>query len=158
MIIVGVDAHKSTHTLVAINEVGRKLGEKTIRATTDGHDEGLLWAQRKFGRDLRWGVEDCRTVTGRLEHDLMARKEQVVRVPTRMMSDSRETLRTRGKSDSIDALAVARAVLREPDLPVAFHDDESWEMKLLVDRREDLTGQRTATINRLFLAHPLDRP
>jgi transposase len=45
---------------------------------------------------------------------------------------------------------VARAVLREPNLPVAFHDPVSWELKLLVDRREDLVGQQVEVMNRLF--------
>ncbi|WP_373191300.1 IS110 family transposase, partial [Mycobacterium marinum] len=59
--------------------------------------------------------------------------------------------------DPIDALAVARAVLREPHLPVASHDPVSMELRLLVDRREDLVGQRTATINRLLSrVHYLD--
>ena len=48
-------------------------------------------------------------------------------------------------------------VLREPDLPVASHDEVSRELKLLVDRREDLVGQRTATVNRLqWRLHELD--
>ncbi|WP_038864044.1 IS110 family transposase, partial [Mycobacterium avium] len=65
--------------------------------------------------------------------------------------------RTRGKSDPIDALAVARGFLREPDLPVASHDEVSRELKLLVDRREVLVAQRTATINRLlWRVHELD--
>jgi transposase len=66
------------------------------------------------------------------------------------MARSRVSARERGKSDPIDALAVARAVLREPNLPVAFHDPVSWELKLLVDRREDLVGQRVGVMNRLF--------
>jgi transposase len=81
----------------------------------------------------------------------------VVRVPSKLMAQSRASARTRGKSDPIDALAVARAYLREPDLPVASHDDVSRELKLLVDRREDLVGQRTSTINRLlWRVHELD--
>ncbi|NEB23169.1 IS110 family transposase, partial [Streptomyces sp. SID6673] len=61
------------------------------------------------------------------------------------------------KSDPIDALAVARAAAREPDLPVASHDEVSRELKLLVDRRETLVAQRTATINSLlWRVHELD--
>jgi transposase len=56
------------------------------------------------------------------------------------MSRSRASSRELGKSDPIDALACARAVLREPDLPVASHDVVSMELKMLVDRREDLVG------------------
>lgn len=70
-------------------------------------------------------------------------------MPPKLMAEQRRTARTRGKSDPIDALAVARAALREPDLPVATHDEASREMKLLVDRREDLVGERTRMMNRL---------
>ena len=46
-----------------------------------------------------------------------------------------------------------------PDLPIAAHDEVSRELKLLVDRREDLVGQRTSTINRLRQRiHELDPP
>ncbi len=73
------------------------------------------------------------------------------------MAQTRACARTRGKSDPIDALAVAHAVLRYPDLPVAAHDEVSRELKLLVDRREDLVAQRTSTINRLLgRIHELD--
>jgi len=54
-------------------------------------------------------------------------------------------------------LAVARAYLREPSLPVACHDEVSRELKVLVDRRETLVAQRTATINSLlWRVHELD--
>ena len=66
------------------------------------------------------------------------------------MGRARSFSRERGKSDPIDALAVARAVLREPDLPVACHDEQSMELRLLVDRREDLVRHRVATINRML--------
>src|SRR6478672_6476824 len=73
------------------------------------------------------------------------------------MARTRASARTVGKSDPIDALAVARAALREPGLPTASHDEASRELKLLVDRREDLLGQRTATMNRLlWRLHELD--
>ena len=74
-----------------------------------------------------------------------------------MMAEQRRIARTRGKSDPIDAAAVARAALREPDLPVATHDETSRELKLLVDRRDDLVKHRTATINRLlWRVHEID--
>jgi len=53
------------------------------------------------------------------------------------------------KSDPIDALSVARAALREPDLPVARLDGPSREVRLLVDYRESLVKDRTAAQNRL---------
>jgi len=157
VIVIGADVHKATHTFVAVDEVGRKLGEKTVRATTTGHEGALRWARREFSQELRWGVEDCRHLTARLERDLLAAGQEVVRVPPKLMAQTRASSRERGKSDPIDALAVARAVLREPDLPAAVHDESTRELKLLVDRREDLIGERTRQINRLrWHLHELD--
>lgn len=155
MTVVGVDAHKATHTLVAVDQVGRKLAQKTIAATSAGHEEGVRWSAQ-FGPSV-WGVEDCRTMTARLERDLLAAGQAVIRVPPHLMSQTRSSARERGKSDPIDALAVARTVLREPHLPVAVHDEKSMQLRLLVDRREDLVSQRVATVNRLMVRiHLLD--
>jgi transposase len=157
MVVVGTDVHKRTHTFVAVDQVGRKLGEKVVAATTAGHRKALAWAREQFGDELVWGIEDCRNLSARLERDLLAAGQSVVRVAPKLMAQSRACARTRGKSDPIDALAVAQAVLRNPDLPVASHDEVSRELKLLIDRREDLVAQRTSTINRLRQrVHELD--
>jgi transposase len=157
MVVVGTDVHKRSHTFVAVDEVGRKLGEKTVKATTEGHNAALAWAHEQFGTELMWAIEDCRNMSARLERDLLGRGQHVVRVPTKLMAQTRKSGRTRGKSDPIDAEAVARAVLREPDLPVASHDDISRELKLLTDRRDVLVAQRTSAINRLrWNVHELD--
>jgi transposase len=65
------------------------------------------------------------------------------------MAHARDGARTFGKSDPIDALAVARAALREPDLPEAFLDQEYRDIRLLCDHRDDLVAERTRQINRL---------
>lgn len=157
VIVIGADVHKATHTFVAVDEVGRKIGEKTVRATTVGHESALRWARTQFGCDLRWGVEDCRHLSARLERDMLGAGQAVVRVPPKLMAQTRASARERGKSDPIDALAVARAVLREPHLPAASHDESTRELKLLVDRREDLVAERTRQINRLrWHLHELD--
>ena len=144
---MGVDAHKRTHTIVAADELGRKLAEKTVATTSEGHLEALEWATQWPGRS--WAIEDCRHVTRRLESDLLAAGEAVVRVPTRLMAGARRGGRERGKSDPIDALAVARAALREPGLPVARLDGEARELRLLVDHRDDLVTERTRIQSRL---------
>src|SRR3954452_23474317 len=150
MVVVGSDVHKRTHTFVAVDEVGRKLAEITVKADHTGHDRAIRWARDRFGEAVqRWAVEDCRHLSARLEIDLLEAGEQVVRVPPKLMAEQRRLARTRGKSDPIDALAVARAALREPDLPVATHDEASRELRLLVDRREDLVAERTRMVNRL---------
>jgi transposase len=149
MVVVGADVHKRSHTFVAVDQAGRKLAEITVKAVTAGHDKAVRWAQNRFGTEVVWAIEDCRHLSARLELDLLDAGQQVVRVPPKMMAEQRRTARTRGKSDPIDALAVARAALREPDLPVATHDEASRELKLLTDHREDLVRQRTSIVNRL---------
>lgn len=157
MVVLGADVHKRTHTFVAVNEVGRQLGQLTVGADAKGHAKALRWARQTFPGQRMWGIEDCRHLSARLERDLLTGGEQVVRVPPKLMAQTRASARTRGKSDPIDALAVARAVLREPDLPVAAHNETSRDLKLLVDRREDLVGERTRTINRFrWRLHELD--
>lgn len=157
MVVVGADVHKRTHTFVAVDEVGRELGSKTFDATTPGHQAAVRWARERFGESVLWAIEDCRHLSARLERDLLTAGQSVVRVPPKMMAEQRRIARTRGKSDPIDAAAVARAALREPDLPVASHDETSRELKLLVDRRDDLVKRRTATINQLlWRIHELD--
>ena len=147
MVVLGTDAHKRNHTVVAADEAGVEVGSVTATATPEGHLKLVRWAASWEQR--RWAIEDCRQLSHRLEADLLQLGEQVVRVPPKMMAGVRRSARTRGKSDPIDALAVARAALREPDLPVAQLDGPSRELRLLVDYRESLVKDRTAAQNRL---------
>ncbi len=157
MVVVGADVHKRTHTFVAVDQAGREVGHRTFDAVTVGHQRAVAWVREQFGTEVVWAIEDCRHLSARLERDLLTAGQAVVRVPPKMMAEQRRIARTRGKSDPIDAAAVARAALREPDLPVASHDAQSRELKLLVDRRDDLVKHRTATINRLlWRVHELD--
>jgi transposase len=136
-----------SHTAVPCDEVGAEIGVLTVPATPQGHPRAVKWAAQWGER--RWAIEDCRTLSRRLEADLLAAGERVVRVPPKLMAGTRRSARTAGKSDPIDALAVARAALREPDLPVARLDGPSREVRFLVDYRESLVKDRTAAQNRL---------
>src|SRR4029450_10287231 len=139
MIVIGVDVHKHSLTAVAVDETGRPLAERALQ----GAEEGLVaWASELDGERL-WAVEDCRHVTGALERELVAAGERLLRGPPELTAPERRggggphraragggalgvppkvparegrAGRARGKSDSIDALAAARASLREPRL------------------------------------------
>lgn len=148
MVTIGADLHKRSHTVVAVDDQGRRLAEHTVAATPEGHLELLAWARERFG-ERRWALEDCRHLSRRLERDLVIAGEPVVRVPPKLMAGARRSGREPGKSDPIDALAVARAALREPDLPVARLDGPEREVRLLVDHRDDLVAERTQLINRV---------
>ena len=147
MVILGADLHKRWHTVVAIDEQGRRLDERTVRATPEGHLELRAWAAG-LG-EHRWGLEDCRHLSRRLEADLLRAGELVVRVPPKLMAGQRRSVREPGKSDPIDALAVARAALANPDLPVASLDGPERDVRLLVDHRDDLVAERTRDMARL---------
>jgi len=151
MIVIGTDTHKKSHTAAAVFAgTGQLAGELTAPARKAGFGELLTWGR---GLDVEriWAIEDCRHVSGSFERFLVASGERVVRVPPKLMGESRRGERTRGKSDPIDALAVARAALREgPEtLPSAHLDEEALELKLLLDHREDLVRGRSEDQQRL---------
>jgi transposase len=151
MIVIGADTHKATHALVAVDGgTGQVLSEREIPADEAGHLQALRWAH-ELGDELIWAIEDCRHVSARLERALMTAGERVLRVPPKMMGASRRGEREPGKSDQIDARAVARAVLREgaERFPVAHLDEAAMEIRLLADYREDLIVERTRASNRL---------
>jgi len=156
MIVVGSDTHKHSYTFQAVGAaIGELRSSETVKATSAGHAHLLAWA-RGLDRERVWAVEDCRNVSGKLERFLLARGERVVRVPPKLMAGRRRGSRRPGKSDPIDALAVARAALEEgiETLPTAALDGPQREIKLLLDHREDLVAERTRIQNRLrWLLH-----
>jgi len=157
VIVIGIDPHKQTHTAAAVERAtGELVGERTVSARERGQGELVFWA-RSLSSERVWALEDCRHVSGSLERFLLARGERVVRVPPKLMAGARRGQRRRGKSDAIDALAVARAFLREPELPAASLAGFEREIRLLADHREDLVGERTRIGNRLrWHLHDLD--
>ena len=151
MIVLGVDTHKRSHTLVAVDGVsGVRRGQLTIAAT----EEGMLGALRfAVGVDEErvWAIEDCRHVSARLERMLVAAGERVIRVAPGLTGPARLTVREHGKSDVIDATAVALAVVRDgvDSFPAAFLDEAAMEIRVLCDYRDQLIVERTRLINRL---------
>lgn len=148
VIVVGVDPHKKTHTAVATKQSGEPVAEVTVKARHKGHERMLVWA-RELDDERVFALEDCRHVSGNLERFLIARGERVVRVPPKLMAGARRSARTAGKSDGVDALAVAHAFLRQPDLPEAHLEGLEREIKLLLDHREDQVWERTRIQGRL---------
>jgi transposase len=152
MIVVGVDVHKHSLSAVAVDELGRQLD---ALETSDG-EELLVWSKSLARRRL-WALEDCRHVTRGLEQTLHRHGQRLVRVPPRLTAPERRRGRTRGKSDLIDALAVARAALREPGLDSPRPQEGTRELKLLVDHRDDLVDERRRCQQRLrWHLHELD--
>ena len=151
MIVIGTDTHKQTHTTGAVDALtARARGEHTAPARRGGFGKLLRWA-RGLDSERVWAIEDCRHVSGAFERFLIARGERVVRVAPKHMAGTRKSARQRGKSDSIDAFAVARAALKEgvETLPSAQLDERALEIRLLLDHRDDLVKERSNDQRRL---------
>jgi len=152
MIVLGADMHKRSHTIAAVTAgTGELLDTKTVDVGIRGFAALLGWA-RAFGAERVWALEDCRHVSGAFERFLLGRGARVVRVAARLTAGERRAGRDRGKSDRIDAIAVARAALREgvEQLPVAELAGVELDIRLLVDHRERLVRTRTAIYNDLL--------
>jgi transposase len=154
MIVIGVDVHKQSGTAVAVDDAARPLDEPTVPVGSDELNGGAS----ALDEDRLWAVEDCRLLTPWLERQLLGMGEELVRVSPKLTVPERRAGRTRGKSDPIDALAVARAALREPDLPRPQPGERVHrELKLLVDHRDDLVDERRRAQQRLrWHLHELD--
>jgi transposase len=157
VIVIGVDAHRDTHTAAVVDRVtGEQVGVLEVRARVAGHARLLAWA-RELDAQRLWAIEDCRHLSRGLEEVLVAAGERVLRVPPKLMASQRKAARSFGKSDAIDALAVARAALREPDLPVARLAGPEREIGLVSDHRDDLVQEGTRYQRRLrWHLHELD--
>jgi len=157
MMVLGIDPHKKSHTVVALEAAtGELVAELTVAADRCGHERLIAWA-RRLTPERRFAIEDCRHFSGHLERALIAAGEGCVRVPPKLMAQTRRSARRRGKSDAIDAACVARAALREPGLPEARLAGPERTLRLLVDQRSDLVGERTRIQSRLrWHLHDLD--
>jgi transposase len=102
----GVDTHKDTHVAAALDGFGRVLGTESFPATTVGYRRLLAWL-RRFGDLERVGVEGTGAWGAGLARFLTAAEVEVVEV----QRPNRQHRRRHGKSDPVDAIGAARAVL-----------------------------------------------
>jgi len=148
---LGVDTHKRSHVLVALDDEGRQLGTRTIANTPEGWAEALAWARGKQQQHRRWGIENGGSLGKGFAQFLLAQGEAVVReVRPQRTAQYRRRGRTQDKTDQADALAIARLLLAEGEhLPAIPRDDVSTELRLLSDHRDNLLVDRTRLINQL---------
>lgn len=147
-VIIGIDPHKRSHTATAISPDLSELGTIRVRATRTMTDELLEWSRPWPER--RWAVEGAHGLGQLLAQRLVAAGETVVDVPATLAARARllETGHGR-KTDRIDARGVAVVAAQRPDLPAVAGDDHSRVLRLLADRRDELTQERRRTANRL---------
>lgn len=147
-IVAGVDCHKDSHTIVVINGVGEVLSELTIPTTREGYAEAIERV-RAYGT-VEWGLEGTGSYGRALADALLLTNAVVYEVPGSFTKRHRRHASRRGKSDPLDARAIAEAVLREADrLPRCEQCDDQEAVRLRYDRRDRLVRQRTESVNRL---------
>lgn len=105
-VVAGVDTHRDTHTVAVLDRVGRVLGTAQFPATGPGYRALLGWV-RGHGRPDRVGLEGSGAYGAGLAEYLQRARVVLVEVDR----PDRATRRARGKSDPVDAVAAARAVL-----------------------------------------------
>ena len=154
-VIVGIDPHKQTHTAVAVEAAtGAQIGRSvTVPDDPDSVSKLLAWAAKVApGRGVGWAIEDGRGLAGRLAVGLVVAGQGCVWVPVRLVVAARRGGAGKGKSDPIDALGAARAVLNGDNTrylaPVSVREIGA-EVGHLVDARRDKLAERTRLINRL---------
>jgi transposase len=148
-VLIGVDPHKASVAVAAVDEAG---GELVERASFPQNRAGLRslerWAKRFPER--RWAVENASGLGRHLAGSLAAAGESVVDVPPKLSARVRvlSTGNAR-KNDGLDALATALAASRNERLAVVDPEIGSEVLRLLSERREDLVAERTRALNRL---------
>lgn len=148
MAAIGVDTHKDSLAACAVDDLGVVLDEREFRNDRRAHAELARWADR-VAPGARIGVEGSASYGSALARHLVATGRAAVEVPPQLSRRERRRTRRPGKSDPLDALAIARVVLTEPDLPPVRTADVSRDLQLLVEAREALITEQTRTRNRL---------
>jgi transposase len=145
---IGVDPHKMSHTVAALDEHGRLLDKQRIPATLNGYRQLRQWAGPWPQRC--WAVEGAYGVGRALAQRLVGDGEQVLDVPAKLAARVRVLSVGHGrKSDPDDAVSVAVAARSVPQLRKVGVEDQATVLHLLTKRREDLVAARIQTINRL---------
>ena len=148
MASIGIDTHKATLAVSAVDDLGRQVAAGTFSNDPRGHVALLRWTQRQPG-PRRIGIEGAGSFGAAVAEVLVAAGESVVEVPAQFTLRERRSLLQRGKSDPGDALAIARLTAREPRLAALRRPGVAADLKLLVRARDQLMAERTRLINQL---------
>jgi transposase len=147
VITIGIDPHKASLTAVAIDPSGTPLGHRRLLMNVGTLSQLTAWVA---GWPARFAVEGAYGLGRPIAQQLAAAGEQVLDVPATLAARAR-LLSTGGgrKTDTADAASVAQVALHCPTLRTVAAEDQTTILRLLTERRDDLTGERTRILNRL---------
>ena len=157
-LFVGVDVHKDTHTAVGVSPFGEKLFEITVGNYSKDFRllaESVESASAKEMLSPYFGLEDCSGFGERLSGFLLDEGYAVVHVPPILVDERRKNETHPEKSDSLDALGVAKVMLTRSDklLPYTLTPEskKSKQIKEISIDREFLVSERTRLKNQLHI-------
>lgn len=132
---------------------GDDLGRKLESATAVNDGRGFRKIERLIDREqpIRVGIEGSGSYGLALAQRRLARGVDVRGVPPQLTRRERKS-HAKGKSDALDALLIARVVVRDPTLPQPPKAALAYDLKALVDHRDTLLEDATQHRNR---AHAL---
>jgi transposase len=147
-VIIGVDPHKLCVTLEA------RDSREVLRATgcfpTSASGYRLLVKYARQWPDRVWAVEGANGIGRPLAHRLLASGERVLDVPAKLAARARVFDTGQGrKTDATDAHAVVMVALRDKGLREVVSDPELTVLRLLCDRRDELSRARAQALNRM---------
>ncbi len=145
----GIDAGKTHHHCVAIEESGRRLLSRRV-ANDEPELLELLTDILTLGDEVTWGI-DLADGGAALAITLLLHHDQSLRyISGRAIHRASESYRGEGKTDAKDAAVIADQIRIRRDLhPLRAGDDIVTDLKILTGRRMDLVADRTRTVNRL---------
>jgi transposase len=145
----GVDIGKTHHHAVVIDADGKRLLSRRV-ANDEEPLVKLLIDVTGLAETVTWAV-DMRTDGAALILALLiGQAQQVLYISGHKINRAADGYRGEGKTDARDAAIIADQARMRRDLTELHADDELIaELRLLVARRQDLTGDRTRLINRL---------
>ena len=147
-VVIGVDPHKHSNTALVLDGEENVLARQRFANDRAGYRE--LKAFARSWRSRIWAIEGARGVGLGLAQRLASDGEQVLNVPAKLSARVRALGGGSGrKTDDTDAYAIAVAGLRGKNLELVQPDDVVAVLKMLADRRQQLSEQRTMTVNRL---------
>lgn len=112
---------------------------------------------REQGQPRTIGIEGSLNYGSAAARTLLARGEDVREVAASLTHIERRR-RATGKSDPVDAVAIARVVAADETLPSARRTAALADLKLLVDYRDQLVHARTQVANRVHASLVVIRP
>lgn len=146
MTAIGIDTHKATLACCLVDDLGRALAERSLDNDPAGHAVLVAWVTG-LTPTPRVGLEGSASYGAAAAHALLEAGLDVREVPPHLSRRERRGSRRPGKSDPGDALAIARVVAREPDLPPVRALDATSELAVLVTAREQLVAEATRVRN-----------